>query len=97
VDLEATVRPKGYVLGLDGKTYRGRPLAADERTDLVGYVHHRRHDGMSVRQIVANLACEHGVRISVGSVAHYLTWTCADCSGGANDTPEHVSPIGDTS
>lgn len=80
------------VRGLDGKTYPPSALCLADRSYLVGRAHYLAHDeGLSVRQIVARLELDHGVRRSVGSVSTWLrTWTCDLCSGGAKHTPEQA-------
>lgn len=83
--------PLGCVRGLDGKTYPTQPLHPDDLDHLVGRVHYLSHDEhLSVRQIVARLDIDHGVRRSVGTVHSWLrTSICDACVQVApTDTPE---------
>jgi hypothetical protein len=73
------------ITGLDGKTYPGSPLTADERNYLIGrthYLHH--HDGLSIRKIAAVIEAEAGLRRSVGTISTYLKYECTLCSGAPN-------------
>ncbi|MER5259747.1 hypothetical protein [Streptomyces sp. NPDC002855] len=79
-------RQPARILGLDGKSYPGAWLSADDRTRLVGIAHRLSHEeGLSVRQIIARIADDYGIRRSVGWVSTALrTWKCSGCSGGPN-------------
>ncbi|MGV4890386.1 hypothetical protein ACSR0Z_27980 [Streptomyces viridosporus] len=84
------------VLGVDGKSYPGQWLNLSDRTRLIGTVHQLSHDdGLSVRQIVARLAGDYGIRRSVGWTSEALRkWTCQRCPAGVQETqmstPEHL-------
>jgi hypothetical protein len=75
------------VLGADGKIYQRRPSTQEERDYLADRAHYLSHaENRSVRQIVAALLDEDGVRRSVGWVSGILrTWTCSKCSGATNE------------
>jgi hypothetical protein len=73
------------VLGVDGKSYP-EYVPAEQRARIAGRVHYLSHaEGLSVRQIVARLEADHGIRRSVGWVSTTLrTKQCIKCSGVSN-------------
>ncbi|URM90390.1 hypothetical protein LUW75_10740 [Streptomyces sp. MRC013] len=80
---------------MDGKSYPDRRLTPSDRTRLVSAVHRLKHlEGLSVREIVARLAEDYGIRRSVGWTSEALRkWTCPACPGGVQESgtgePEH--------
>ena len=80
------------VRGADGKWYLRRSLTTSDREYLVGRCHYLSHDEhLSIRQMIARIAAENELALSVGTVSHYLRgWQCdhQQCSGGANEAPE---------
>lgn len=78
--------------GLDGKSYPAAPLPAKDRAFLIDAVHHFHcAERLSVRNTLACIQDEHGIRRSVGWAAGVLkTYECAHCSGERNGTPEQV-------
>lgn len=71
----------GYRVGGDGKSYPpGND--PDEREFARGWVHKLSHQGLSIREVQAELATK-GITRSIGSISNDLrVTTCPNCSGG---------------
>ncbi|MFD8640816.1 hypothetical protein ACFV14_10960 [Streptomyces zaomyceticus] len=84
------------VIGQDGKTYPPRRMSKLDREFLRGRVHCLSHDeNLSVRQVVARLADDHGVQRSVGWVFDVLrNYRCTACVQVVpSAAPEHLSEV----
>ena len=91
----------GTMVGRDGKRYpatheRGGTLPEPERREAITTAHHLVHGlGYSIRAAQRELAAEHGIRRSLGSIHHDLAdFVCRDCR---DDVPAgaYVTPAAD--
>ena len=67
--------------GRDRKLYLVSPRSPDDLAEIRETEHRLRcRDGLSVRQVQAALAGQHGVRRSLGAIMRDLKgWECGDC------------------
>lgn len=72
--------------GADSKLYREHQLDQEALTRLRLLEHELRcGQGLSVRQVQAELAAEHGVRRSIGIIQRDLRlWSCEHCQDGGD-------------
>ena len=90
------------MVGRDGKLYpavheRYGTLPGPERAEAITVAHHLVHGlGYSIRAAQRELAAQHGIRRSLGSLHHDLhDFTCRDCLDGLPEPGAHITASAD--